>query len=1545
MADIELEEGEACTYQYDEETNIDLNALTYIDEKLQNVLGHLKKDFEGGVTSENLGAKYGGYGSFLNQPSPVWSSRSLANVQDNHHKSAACLSAKDSNSISLSRPSGNHSTKLGPGCARAASSDLYKTPSEHDSEIQIARAPVNNSTGESTAKLEVLHKSNNMYEQKTLKLRIKVGSDNLSARKNPSIYSGLGLVSPSSSFGDSPIGIEGLTQGFQPPGDESPTHIIRIMTSIPIYGGHLLSPLPEGLARLTDKLLRANKVQSALKHKRDTSVLESNQKTDKILVEDSLKTEERDHVSPKHKEATEKSLNNVNIILRNQADLSTEACEGLVSEALKLPLLSDLHGSRLGMGGTSKQKSNFLPNLTGHQSFMPVLSLDGKRDERQIGEESLAGKVADEEKVDSQANGPSYCKKDGGNGREAANSSGNTNANDFGPKSRKGSISEVISSQKRKNGKKYATVQQEGEKLLSRREKLFSGDKRKHKGSQLMGTEAITNREESVRQTVSGNKDNCTATGTFPKQEDTSKARDKYKDFCGDTTIEVRDNLMDSPNEPSNGRLRNSQNSDQVLPLCNNHFRERSDDGTHEQLISKVISKRALSFAPSSGHVPPIGAPAPAGAPVNNWVQCDKCLKWRLLPFGTQVDSLPDNWLCSMLNWLPGMNNCNITQEETTKAVTELYQPQNMIARHDSLSIFSGVTAPSDMHLSQTRQDIFLGGRNKYHGLEELQNSKQELLLSVKSTSFSNTLEYDVKNELHCQHSGHATNSVPEANQHKKKSKKKKHNSFPDGGHSMATRLGGQREPYQDYPRPKKIKTEDEDLMSTHDVGNEMLMHDSSNEMLTSGADKVQPLPHSGLDTRNSNDDNVDTKKRKVKSSVDSVCPSILSDDMVHESEQMRQKMARKSSKNHRVGKDVGSTFILDDGRSLKRESGSGAASGSSKVIDSQRSKFSLHEIKSSPVKSLSLSPFSTSNLDMYALGKKIPPRQDYSHTAGILTKNGSADIEDYNGGDKCAPMRKNLCGNNDHQSFHSLKDQIDDSVVDDKVEIKHSLDPFSHTLASSQNGTFDKHNACTFESPSDDGFLNDPVKSVCNDQANGSFPKQSAAKVSSLFKDTNQIHKPKSDKSKAKICESYDDLQGHPNTLNDKTEDIKFQQKSECDAGELDFGGRKKPSGIMLDSATKDNSKQKSVRQEDSTFKADSKKQVKIDCGEKVSKSVGQVKTEEMEFLSGKEKSGNKGDLSNHVSLPDQGNGADASCASVRDRGKGLQEHSSTKIPDIQNGPHSSKSKHQLSNVHKLKDQDTLSPMRRDSHNQAASNALKEAKDLKHLADRKKNSGSAESTGLYFEAALKFLHGACVLESSGSRNSIRGDIIHSMQVYSSTAKLCEFCAHEYEKSKDLASASLAYKCMEVAYLRVIYSSHPAASRDRHELQTSLQIVPPGESPSSSASDIDNASNPATAEKTVQARDGNSPQPAGNHVIAARNRPIFSRLLNFMQDVNSAMEASRKSQGAFAAAKATLKQADSKEGINTVKRVLDFNFHDVNRLLHLVRLAMEAIKH
>ncbi|XP_015160478.1 uncharacterized protein [Solanum tuberosum] len=259
-----------------------------------------------------------------------------------------------------------------------------------------------------------------------------------------------------------------------------------------------------------------------------------------------------------------------------------------------------------------------------------------------------------------------------------------------------------------------------------------------------------------------------------------------------------------------------------------------------------------------------------------------------------------------------------------------------------------------------------------------------------------------------------------------------------------------------------------------------------------------------------------------------------------------------------------------------------------------------------------------------------------------------------------------------------------------------------------------------------------------------------------------------------------------------------------------------------------------------------------------------------------------------------------------------------------------------------KVRDQEVPSPVRKDSSSQAATNAIKEATNLKHLADRLKNSGSSESTGIYFQAALKFLHGASLLELDSSKH---GEQNQSRSIYSSTAKLCLFCGREYEKLRDMAAAALAYKCMEVAYMRVIYSSQSDANRYRNELQTALQIFPPGESPFSSISDVDNLNNPTIVDMAASAKVVGSPQVAGTHVISAGSGSSFTQLINLAQAVNFAMEGSRKSRVAFAAVYPGPGDSQCKEGALSVKKALDFNFQDVDGLLRLVRVAMEAISH
>lgn len=74
-----------------------------------------------------------------------------------------------------------------------------------------------------------LDSSFNGSDQKTLKVRIKVGSNNGLTRKNAAIYSGLGLdISSSSSMEESPDGLEGFSPEFSNMPYESPRTILQV---------------------------------------------------------------------------------------------------------------------------------------------------------------------------------------------------------------------------------------------------------------------------------------------------------------------------------------------------------------------------------------------------------------------------------------------------------------------------------------------------------------------------------------------------------------------------------------------------------------------------------------------------------------------------------------------------------------------------------------------------------------------------------------------------------------------------------------------------------------------------------------------------------------------------------------------------------------------------------------------------------------------------------------------------------------------------------------------------------------------------------------------------------------------------------------------------------------------------------------------------------------------------------------------------------------------------------------------------------------------
>ncbi|XP_065863631.1 cysteine-tryptophan domain-containing zinc finger protein 7 isoform X2 [Euphorbia lathyris] len=171
-----------------------------------------------------------------------------------------------------------------------------------------------------------------------------------------------------------------------------------------------------------------------------------------------------------------------------------------------------------------------------------------------------------------------------------------------------------------------------------------------------------------------------------------------------------------------------------------------------KKLHRSKSSKNAAGNSLASEVAPPAPNPNP-GLILDHWVCCDSCQKWRLLPYDTLPEHLPKKWLCSMLNWLPGKNRCDISEEETTKALIDegettkaldaVYQKR---MQNDTSRTTSGVHV---QHVNHTLQSLnSLAGptqAKKKHGLKEIAKEGISSGMMRSSNSLNNHLQESVK--------------------------------------------------------------------------------------------------------------------------------------------------------------------------------------------------------------------------------------------------------------------------------------------------------------------------------------------------------------------------------------------------------------------------------------------------------------------------------------------------------------------------------------------------------------------------------------------------------------------------------------------------------------------------------------------------------------------------------------------------------------------------------------------------------------------------------
>ncbi|XP_019176898.1 PREDICTED: uncharacterized protein LOC109172205 [Ipomoea nil] len=616
----ELEEGEARYHGLDD-TSIDPDiALSYLDEKVQSVLGHFQKDFEGGVSAENLGAKFGGYGSFLptyqHSPSVLSQPKSPPRFHSHNMPGSPKHLITEKNGVAVS---GNSHSLL-----------AVRGAPEQVAEKCLAKDEPN-----------YLNKSVTLTDQRTLKVRIKV-HPHKTTQKNAAIYSGLGLTSPSS-MESSPV----------ESGDESPGCILQVMTSFPVARGLLLSPLHHHLLALSrnGSKLGCGKLVAARKNGHNDSSISTDASTSSLGNVNELKGKKVNSISPSENFVEPKNRGNkIDIVSCLKKKLGSETLENkqYLSTDLNAKDLSDL--GCCDTGGSLKGASFASKAVRESDEAM-----SSKKRERTnsglINDESVAlitgqgGSNFDNRDSKSNSMEKIGFRKDnkerGGSKEDRIRILTCVTANSDiseGRKDSKGAAEKL-----KEVNVKATSHQQDKLKILDTKKKTSEG-KKKSVGSQLSGNSASKLSDKSA---VIKNKKNS--------------GKDVLERTSGH---KLKESKLDAHRE--------LQASSDKSRLKSAHTK------LDNQLISgKIMKETSMYGIPSTREPIPHTEEAPP-APFlieEDWVQCDKCQKWRLLPQGMKPDHLPSIWICSMLNWLPGMNSCDFSEDETTGALNALYVP------------------------------------------------------------------------------------------------------------------------------------------------------------------------------------------------------------------------------------------------------------------------------------------------------------------------------------------------------------------------------------------------------------------------------------------------------------------------------------------------------------------------------------------------------------------------------------------------------------------------------------------------------------------------------------------------------------------------------------------------------------------------------------------------------------------------------------------------------------------------------------------------------
>lgn len=402
----------------------------------------------------------------------------------------------------------------------------------------------------------------------------------------------------------------------------------------------LLSPLSEDLIHLPEK--------RKLRGKSETKLVDKASKSSGMLVNGSLSNRSSQKVVEKKKVMSSEKDDDVFIDLMHQknkvdvntnvlaldkekeTDIDTLGCEELVSNALKLPLLSNSH------------------HIVAEKEHLETEIAQSVGRVEKLGSRSGSSSKASESKEGNLGSTIAACPQEDPPKAERTQCIDQSESN-----ASKGI--KAFSAAENFDPSKLVNVQKGEEGLESAFEKSSTGGKRKQKVSQSKDELVVESSLTPKSGKISHTNGLVSKSDALDLPKDHGKPGDRYKEFFGDLEFEDDDNESFSGEMTSSGKLKNPQLVGKGISSKENNTSKEK----HKSRKSERPPPPESHPRPASHLAPPLEIGQSSEAPMGmvplvkeDWVECDKCKQWRLLPLGTNPKSLPDKWLCRMLTWL-----------------------------------------------------------------------------------------------------------------------------------------------------------------------------------------------------------------------------------------------------------------------------------------------------------------------------------------------------------------------------------------------------------------------------------------------------------------------------------------------------------------------------------------------------------------------------------------------------------------------------------------------------------------------------------------------------------------------------------------------------------------------------------------------------------------------------------------------------------------------------------------------------------------------------